>query len=304
MESPKYPNLLILGAAKSGTTSLYYYLDQHPDVFMSPVKELRFFAYEGGVPPLNGPGDQHANRYVVTEWEEYLSIFRGATDESIRGEASPIYLYDPNAPERIHRRLPEVLLIAILRNPVDRAYSHYHHLVKSGRESIRDFEDALEAEPGRISDGWEWSWHYTRVSFYYEQLTRYLKYFDREQIAVYLFEDLMADNVQFAQRVYQWLGIDDSFVPDVSLKLRKTGVPRSQRFQRFLHNPDNVLRRLSRLFLSDQVRDRLLTLMKNRNLKKPELSDRVRAELVELYREDVLQLQELLDRDLTHWLEV
>lgn len=299
----RVPTFLIIGAAKSGTTSLYYYLSQHPDVYTSPVKELRFFAYEEGIPPLDGPGDRESNQILITEWEQYLEAFAGASDEQEVGEASPIYLYDPEVPRRIHTHLPEVRLIAILRNPVDRAYSHFNHLIKDDREPLRDFRRALEQEDRRIEAGWEWSWHYRKLGYYFEQLSRYEEYFDRDQIAVYLFEDLVEDNVGFAQEIYRWLGIDDSFVPDVSPQFRKTGVPRSNRFQRLLFNPDNPLRRLSRYVLPERTRERWLAILKSMNLKKPPLSEDVRSELSAVYREDIEQLQEYLDRDLSHWLE-
>ncbi len=300
----RHPTFLIIGAAKSGTTSLYYYLKQHPDVYMSPIKELRFFAYEDGLPPLNGPGDRESNQVLITEWEEYLQAFGDATDEQEVGEASPIYLYDEKVPARIHNHLPDVRLIVILRNPVDRAYSHFNHLIKDGRESLRDFGRALEQEERRIADGWEWSWHYKNLGFYFEQLSRYEQYFDRAQMAVYLFEDLVENNVAFAQEVYSWLDVDDSFVPDVSPRFRETGVPRSNRFQRFLFNPENPLRRLSRYILPEGTREKWLAILKSMNLKKPPLSNDIRRELIEVYREDIEQLSEFLDRDLSHWLEV
>ena len=300
----RHPTFLIIGAAKSGTTSLYYYLKQHPDVYMSPIKELRFFAYEDGLPPLNGPGDRESNQVLITEWEEYLQAFGDATDEQEVGEASPIYLYDENVPARIHNHLPDVRLIVILRNPVDRAYSHFNHLIKDGREPLRDFGRALEQEERRIADGWEWSWHYKNLGFYFEQLSRYEQYFDRAQMAVYLFEDLVENNVAFAQEVYSWLDVDDSFVPDVSPRFRETGVPRSNRFQRFLFNPENPLRRLSRYILPEGTREKWLAILKSINLKKPPLSNDIRRELIEVYREDIEQLSEFLDRDLSHWLEV
>ena len=155
-----------------------------------------------------------------------------------------------------------------------------------------------------MADGWEWSWHYRDLGFYFEQLSRYEEYFDRERMAVYLFEDLVEDNVAFAQQVYRWLGVDDSFVPDVSPKFRKTGVPRSNRFQSFLFNPDNPLRRFSRYILPENTRERWLAILKSLNLKKPPLSDEIRRELIEVYRQDIEQLSDYLDRDLSHWLEV
>lgn len=301
----RMPNFLIIGTAKAGTTSLYSYLRQHPDVYMPEVKEPRFFAYAEDPPAMNGPGDARTDGALEAAYtlEAYRQLFEGATDERAVGEASPNYLYSTTAPRLIREHLPDARLIAVLRNPVERAYSHFLHLVRSGREPLRDFEAALDAEDERIAKGWEWSWHYTRMGFYHEQLTRYLEHFDRKQITIRLFEDFKADPVAFTQELFRILGVDNTFVPDTSLRYEKTGVPRSSRFQQFLHNPDNVLRRLSRYVLSKPVRKRLLTMMKNVNLTKPPLSPAARARLVDTYRDDVLRLQELVGRDLSAWLE-
>lgn len=302
---PRLPNFLIIGTAKAGTTSLYRYLRQHPDVFMPAVKEPRFFAYAEDPPAMKGPGDARTNRTsgAVYTFEAYRALFAAAEDEPAVGEASPNYLYSASAPRLIREHLSgDVRLIAVLRNPVERAYSHFLHLVRSGREPLRDFEAALDAEDERIARGWEWSWHYTRMGFYHAQLTRYLAHFDPDRLAIRLFEDFKADPVAFTQDIFRVLGVDDAFVPDTSLRYEKTGVPRSDRFQRFLHNPDNVLRRLSRYVLSESVRERILTTMKNVNLEKPPLAPEVRIRLVDTFRDDVLRLQDLLGRDLAHWL--
>lgn len=300
----RLPNFLIIGAAKSGTTSLYRYLRQHPDVYMSAVKEPRFFAYAEDPPPMNGPGDERTNEAAgaVYTRDAYRQLFAEATTETAVGEASPNYLYSATAPRLIHEHLPEARLIAILRHPVERAYSHFLHLVRSGREPLRDFGAALDAEPERIAAGWEWSWHYRHMGYYGEQLARYLEHVDREQLTVYLFEDFTADPVALAQDIFRVLGVDDAFVPDTSMRYEASGVPKSDRFQRFLLNPDHWIRRISRFLIPEPVRERLLIRMKNVNLEKPPLEPDVRERLTAAYRDDVLRLQDLIDRDLSAWL--
>jgi len=300
----RLPNFLIIGAAKSGTTSLYRYLRQHPDVYMPAVKEPRFFAYAADPPPMNGPGDERTNEAAgaVYTRDAYQQLFAEATTETAVGEASPNYLYSATAPRLIHEHLPEARLIAILRHPVERAYSHFLHLVRSGREPLRDFGAALDAEPERIAAGWEWSWHYRHMGYYGEQLARCLEHVDREQLTVYLFEDFTADPVALAQDIFRVLGVDDAFVPDTSMRYEASGVPKSDRFQRFLLNPDHWIRRISRFLIPEPVRERLLIRMKNVNLEKPPLEPDVRERLTAAYRDDVLRLQDLIDRDLSAWL--
>jgi hypothetical protein len=300
----RLPNVLIIGAAKSGTTSLYHYLRQHPDVFMPAVKEPRYFAYIDDPPAMNGPGDERTNKAAgaVYTLDAYRQLFADATTETAVGEASPNYLYSATAPRRIHEHIPDARLIAVLRNPVERAYSHFLHLVRSGREPLRDFGAALDAEPDRIAAGWEWSWHYQRMGFYGAQIARYLEHVDREQLTVYLFEEFKADPIAVTQDIFRVLGVDDTFVPNTSMRYEKSGVPKSDRFQQFLLDPDHWIRRLSRYILPEAVRERLLIRMKNVNLEKPPLERAVRERLIAAYRDDVLHLQKLIDRDLSTWL--
>ena len=299
------PTFLIIGAAKSGTTSLYHYLRQHPDIFMPEVKEPRFFAYLDDPPAMVGPGDAESNEAAgaVYTHEAYRALFAGAEEGQAVGEASVNYLYSETAPRRIAESLPDAHLFAVLRNPIERAYSHYLHLLRSGREPLRDFEAALDAEEKRRNEGWEWSWHYTRMGFYYEQLTRYLDHVDPDQLTVYLFDDFKADNLAVTQDIFRTIGVGDDFVPDESLTHEKTGVPISDWFQTFLLNPDHPFRRASRYILSDEMRTWGLKVLKNLNLSKPPMEPAVRERLAALYADDIHQLEALLGRDLSHWLD-
>ncbi len=299
------PNFLLIGTAKAGTTSLYHYLRQHPDVFMPAVKEPRFFAYLDAPPPMKGPGDRASNEAAgaVYTMADYRALFDAVEGEQAVGEASVNYLYSPTAPERIHEHLPDVQLIAVLRNPIERAYSHYLHLLSAGREPLRDFDAALEAEEDRRQKGWEWSWHYTRMGFYHEQLTRYLEHFDRDQLAVYLFDDFTEDNVGVTQDIYRRLGVDDDVVPTRTLAHEKTGEPISEQFQRFLLNPDHPIRKAARYVVPEAVRTQGVKLLKNLNLSKPHMDPSVRSDLARLYADEVRRLEDLLGRDLSHWLE-
>ena len=154
------PNFLIIGSAKAGTTSLHYYLNQHPEIYMTAVKEPRFFALEGKNLNFSGPDKDIINSTSVTTYEEYIALFEEVSSEKAIGETSPLYLYSEKAIQRIHHYLPDVKLIVILRNPIDRAFSCYTHLLREGYESL-SFADSLKAEEGRIHDNWAHLWHYT-----------------------------------------------------------------------------------------------------------------------------------------------
>lgn len=261
------PNFLIIGAAKAGTSSLYEYLKQHPQIWMSPVKETNFFAFEGETLDFRGPGDQDwISSFSITKIEDYLNLFQGAENKIAIGEASPLYLYSPKAPERIRHYIPETKLIAILRNPVERAYSQFLMFLRDGREPLYDFAEAIEQEETRILNNWEWAWQYIRVGFYSVQLQRYFDTFDRSQIRVYLFDDFKTSPNSILQDIFQFLGVDNSFIPDMSIK----------------HNVSLIA--------------------KHPKLAEPTLDLQVRRRLVEVYQKDVLMLQDLLQRDLSKWL--
>jgi Sulfotransferase family len=306
----KMPNFLVIGAAKSGTTALYEYLKQHPQIYMSWLKEPHFFAFEGEKPYFRGPGDQELYNYIVVDnLGEYLALFQGASSETAIGEASVNYLYLPRACARIKHYLPEAKLIAVLRDPVERAYSSFLHMTRDGREPLNDFAQALRAEGGRIQDGWAPIWHYKQAGFYHAQLKRYYEAFAREQIRVYLYEDLNNDPVSVLLDIYRFLGVDETFGPDISKRYNVSGVPKNERlhaFYSFLMRPHPIKSAFKPLVPSGLRRrflERLVNTIRNRNLVKPPLSENVRRQLTEAYRGDILRLQGLIQRDLSGWLQ-
>jgi hypothetical protein len=297
------PNFLIIGTAKSGTTALYNYLKQHPQVYVSPIKEPKFFAYEGETLDFRGPGDRVANSSVVTDMEAYRALFAKVSGERAVGEASPLYLYIPKASERIRHHVPEAKLIAILRNPAERAYSHFLHMFRNGREPLEDFSQALGAEAERAESGWEPGWHYKRMGFYHAQLERYFDVFGHNQLKVYLYEDLKADPVGVLKETFRFLGVEESFVADMSLKHNVSGIPKSRALHAFIRQ-SHPIKSVFKPFVPEQLRLRLKTNLRNRNLRQaPPLSAEVRKELQEAYREDILKLQGLIGRDLSTWLD-
>jgi hypothetical protein len=305
------PNFFIIGAAKCGTTALYHYLDQHPQIFMSPFKEPKFFALEGEKPDFRGPADRWGiNRCPFTDIEAYLALFRDASGEKVLGEASTLYLYSRKAPERISNRVPDAKLVAVLRNPVERAYSAFLHMVRDSREPLSDFAQALGAEDARIADNWGPVYHYRRRGYYYPQLRRYFDRFDRDQIQVYLYEDLKSNPAGMARSIFGFLGVDDAFTPDVSAELNVSGIPKNENLQALyllLRKPNPLRAALRPLFparVRSRMRKRALAGIRKRNVAKPpQMSPEIRAELTEAYREDILKLQDLLQRDLSGWLQ-
>lgn len=297
------PNFLIIGAAKAGTTSLHAWLEQHPQIYMSPVKETNFFALEGE--KLNFPAETVNKKYLAkckTNLEAYREQFRGVSNETAIGESSPIYLYHPKAPERIHYYLAEIKLIAVLRNPAERAYSNFLHHVKEDLEPIGDFAQALQEEVSRMRNNWWWGFYYVDAGFYYRQLRRYFEIFEASQIKIYVYEDLKANSTEVLSDIFQFLGVDETFVPDTSIQHNVTGVPKNRLWHQFLRNPGPI-RNFGKLMLPAKLRTRLIVNLKNRNLAKPKLPLALKRELSQIYRDDILKLQALIGKDLSSWLK-
>lgn len=297
------PNFLIIGAAKSGTTSLYRYLEQHPQVYVK-AKEPGFFAYEGQDIRLHGPEDQmRFDRRVIADRTQYESLFADITTEKAYGEASVAYMYIEGTAERIHSHVPDMRLIAILRNPVDRAFSSYWHMRRDGREPLATFSEALQAEETRMQEGWDYIWHYTRLGLYHNQLQTYYDLFSPHQIALFLFEELQQDPTGVVREICRFLSIDDDFIPNTSVKYNASGTPRLRTLHQFISHPNRVkdaLKPLVPLGVRKKMGIRLKSL--NVNTNKPVMASETRKQLQELFCDDILRLQDLIDKDLSGWL--
>lgn len=301
------PNFLIIGAAKSGTTALWHSLRQHPQVYMSPRKHTRFFAFKVEDPDFQGsPLESESVPYAITDVAAYHALFDGVTNETAIGEASHSYLYQPDAPERIYRYAPGMKLIAILRNPAERAYSHHRQMIRDGREPLNDFIRALEAEETRIYSNWWPDFHYVQIGLYSEQLKRYLHLFERGQVKIHLYEDLISDPEGVMQSIFQFLGVDDTSMPETKVIYNASGSPKNKALHLLLQKMRLLRTAIERIFPEGTHRSllRLGSSLHNRNLTKARLSPEVRRQVTEDYfREDILKLQLLIRRDLSAWLK-
>ncbi len=297
------PNFLIIGAAKSGTTAIYAYIKQHPEIFMSTPKELRYFSYSG--PYLENLSEDHIHRGVTT-LEEYQGHFSDVKSQKIIGEASPMYLYWPGTADRIKETLPGVRMLAILRNPVDRAYSSYMHAIRDWREPAGSFKAALKLEQERIDAGWGILWHYKNAGFYFKQLTRYHEIFDPDKVKVVLYDDLVSNPLALIEDIFTFLEIDQAFKPDIRSRPNVSGFPKNPRFHEFMNRlfqKDNPIKRISRKLFPETLRRNVMEKMRGPNLEKRVMPQDIRAELMNTYYDDIKSLEKLIHRDLTKWLK-
>lgn len=295
------PNFLIIGAAKSGTTSIFYYLQQHPEIYLSPQKETNFFAYEGRIPDYRWWGNPPTRILEsITDIQMYQKEFVGVKEKAI-GEASILYLYHPRAPERIFDYIPDVRIITILRNPVERAYSSYLNLRRDGREPHKVFLEALRDEGNRIKSNWAWDYYYQEFGKYHQQLLRYFNLFPESNIKVYLYDDLVSNHQALIKDIFNFLSVDDTFSPDFSIKYNPSGEPRSRIFQDLIQKNSTLKSGVKRI-LPQGIRGSIKQRLIGANLHKPPIEDDTYKYLLDLYHDEIVKLQKLINRDLTHWL--
>jgi hypothetical protein len=294
------PNFLIIGAAKSGTTSLHQYLRQHPEIYMSALKETNFFAFKGERPDFGGPDGDVFNRDCVYRIEDYVRLFEGRTDEIAIGEVSPRYLGAEGAAARIKRRIPEVKLIAILRDPAERAFSAFSMRRRDGWEPCATLEEAIADEPRRIAERWG-SGVYARHGFYAALLQPYFELFGRDQIRVYLYDDLVAAPDLLFENLFEFLGVDRRFRPVTSQRLNVSGVIKNP-VLRMIWTRTHPLQKTIRPLLPKAAREGVSRFFTGREKVRLPFPPEQRQRLIDRYRDDIRQLEELIGRDLSGWL--
>ncbi len=302
------PNFIIIGAGKSGTTALYEHLSEHPEVYVSKIKETNFFALEGTemINSSNDPDQMYHFPDSITTWEKYKELFADVTDEKAIGEVSPMYLYSPLAAQKIKDRLPETKIIAILRDPVDRLYSRYMHLVREHREPTKNFADALDK-----STIWWKRNDLVSEGFYHQNLSIYFELFDESQIRVYLYDDLRKNPIKVISDIYEFIGVDPYFTPDLDAEYNVSGKIQNNFYDKLIGQKSIIKEaikvispRITSKILENQDLRRWVNKMRKANLKKEPLQPELRKAIIEqVYQSEILKLQDLLKRDLSKWLQ-
>lgn len=304
----RLPNFMIIGAGKSGTTALYEHLAAHPEVFMSPVKETNFFALEGQqlVDPKDDPNQMQHYPWSITNWEDYCGLYERAGMAKAIGEVSPMYLYSPIAAQKIKERLPNTKIIAILRDPVDRLYSRYMHLVRERREPTDQFSDALNRE----TIWWKRN-DLVQEGFYFQHLKNYYDIFDHSQIRVYLYEDLRNNPLEVIKDIYEFIGVAPIYLPDPNAEFNVSGRIKND-FVDSLIGQDSLIKKainlvspaLLNLIRSNTKLRRWVYDLRKSNLEKEPLKPEVRRALIDkVYGGEIIKLQWFLKRDLSKWLK-
>jgi len=307
----RIPNFFIIGAQKAGTTNLYHLLKQHPQIFLPSIKEPGYFYWVGHADGVRWPSGT-VTKVGVRDWKEYLSLYKDAGDMQAIGDASTIYLGDPQAALRIKQAAPDAKIVVVLRNPVDRAYSAFNYMRRNGKEPVERFEDAIALESERMAGGFAPALYYLSRGFYARQLRAWYELFPREQIKVCLFEELIAEPRRSCAEMFEFLGVDNQFSPDLEasggIQRNSSGIP-SGRFSAKIRKWAWGSTPLTAFFkpmipraVRAQLRWGVWRLQGSKGLKKPEaLSPACREKLHNVYREDIQDLEFLLGRRLAGW---
>lgn len=302
----RLPDFLIIGAPKAGTTALHAALMQHPGLALSMPKEPKYFMCGDAPPPLYvGPGDAHSRREWIWRRQDYARLFADVPADILCGESTPFYLFDKQAHRRIAASIPQVKLIAVLRDPVDRAYSNWMHLWVDGLEPVGDVATACERERTRVDAGWAPFWRYVELGLYGEQLKHLREHFADDQIMVLRYREMVDDPEATTDRVCRFLGVAEGHVRSIPKGNTRPYVADSRRtrqYGRLLRAgawvgaafPPDVWRRASQPILS--------RLHRRSDDYRPRLTPAQRHQLIDYFRDDIALLEEQTGQSFADWL--
>lgn len=288
------PNFFLVGAAKSGTTALAAALGEHDDVFMPLVKEPHLYAYLVN-PTIVTYKDEAAAR------ARYDDLYRDVRDEAAIGDASTTNLVVPGAAAAMARDVPSARIVAVLRHPVDRAYSHFCHFAAAGGERTDDFAEAVRDEDRRQADGFPFFYRYMAWSRYSQQLPPFFDLFGRDRVLVHLYDDLCRDAVTVISTTFTFLSVDDRGPVRPPDRHNAVRAPRLAGLQRAMRGPGPIRGVVRRSLAASPLRRPILHISSRLERPKPRLDPVLRAELTEGFRDEIDRLEDLLGRDLASW---
>ena len=297
------PDFLCIGAGKSGTTSLYFYLKKHPEIFLPEVKEIRFFHCVDSPPPY-----MYKFPEAVCDFEKYVNLFKDGKSKKC-GDISPQYLYYYKSTikniKKYHPKYRKLKFIVILRQPLERIVSQYSMNISKKIENL-PFNEAIKKEKERLLDPMTVpALHYLSVSLYYEQLKAYIEEFGDNNVKIYLYEDLKNRSEWLLQNIFSFLGVKSDFIPsNLNVWYNVSGIPKSRIyafFYKVLVN-FNKCSRISEL-ISGKVTYKLKFWISMKMLTKPRIimSEEIFEYLRERLDEDIKNLEELIKKDLSCW---
>ncbi|EDM45359.1 hypothetical protein SCB49_06117 [unidentified eubacterium SCB49] len=298
------PNFLIIGSPKCGTTSLYYYLNEHPEVFLPEQKELHFFTNKILSKQTTGKYDIETKRFHIKDITAYKSLYKAASSKHIAiGEASPSYINHPEIIGDIKSTLSEdTKIIIMLRDPIKRAYSNYLHMLREGRETL-PFFDALTVEDERAQQGYSDFWLYRFNSEYFEKVDAYKKAF--KDVLIINFEAFFKDTSNQLKKVYTFLDIDSDFEPNnTETAFNPGGVYKKNIVTKLVFEQSKTKDFLKKVIPLNSVVKRLkIKIFDAFKKPTPKITPEASRFLEDKLKEDVLKLKNEYDFDISLWNE-
>ncbi|RDH81210.1 MAG: hypothetical protein DIZ80_13975 [endosymbiont of Galathealinum brachiosum] len=284
----KCPDFFIVGAPKSGTTSFYHYLDGCDEIYMSDIKEPNYFSCSD---------IKNQNLYYkvksVCDYDQYLSLFGNASTEQLRGEASVSYLYYPEVASKIYRYNQNAKIIIALRNPVERAISHFEMDSRLGYVD-KSLNQVLEGGDDNFYQ------QYIKLGLYYDQVKRYLDVFGEDQVKIFLFDEIVEDSYSVFLQILLFLNVDESeFCFDGVIY--NDAIEGKNKYISFLYRNTSFRCFVSKL-IPENIKLYLKALFFKKSIKKT-VDCEIKEKLFCFYKDDIGKLQKLINRDLSHWVD-
>ncbi len=298
------PDFLVVGVPKAGTTALHAALSRHPGLYMSPVKEPKFFLTDGPPPARGGPGDALTYREHIWQRDRYEALFDAAPPGTLRGESTPLYLYDRAAMGRIQALIPAARLIVVVRDPVERAHSNWTHLWSAGLEPVGDFVRACAEEERRIAAGWASFWHYTGLGKYGSQLEYAFSLFPRDQVLVLRYRLLVDSPAATLDQICAFLGVQAGILTEIPRE-NVTAHPERTLAHRTLSlgmRGSDALGRLLPGSVATRATHRLERWLQRGRRERQPLSWEQRQALLPKFEDDIKLLENLLGENFGDWL--
>lgn len=285
------PNFFIVGAPKAGTTSLFYYLNEHPEVYMSSIKEPNYFSWDE---------IKKQNLYYkeknITKLEEYKKLFEGVKDEKAIGEASVSYLFYPTVPQKIENMIPNAKIIIMLRDPIERAFSHYLMDLRLGYVNIPFGDIIYRKSNSRIVS--LYYQQYVELGLYFGQIKRYIGTFGKEHVKIFIFDDLKNNVKKIISSLYSFLDVDRNFVPNLEEKYNVFEIPKNNVIKPFYNSM--IMRSCIKKILPDSYKSKIKKAFFS-NGRKPVIDEEIKNYLKNIYAEDRKKLEALLEINLNTW---
>jgi hypothetical protein len=300
------PDFVIVGAPKCGTTALHVALDAHPELFLSRVKEPKFFNADGPPPARGGPGDAATYAGYVWRRPDYEALFDGAPPGTLRGESTTLYLGDHGAHDRMAALVPHAKLVAVVRDPVDRAHSNWTHLRTAGLEPVSSFLAACAEEPARTAAGWGLFWRYLELGLYGSHLEHLYSVFPREQVLVLVYRDLRERPAETLDRVTAFLGVatgEVSEIPSANVTAQVSSSTVNRALAATVRRAADGAHRLPGPLAgaAGAATGRLAKVLQREQQRRVPLTADERAELIPWFDEDIARFEELTGLPVAHW---